>query len=58
MSISGIGSSGGFDPYQMAQEFFTKADTDGSGGIDKSELETMLSNGPGGDKQDIDAIFA
>jgi len=60
MSISGIGSSAGFDPTQMAQKFFKKADANGDGGIDKSELKTMLSNGPGGSKgaQDIDKIFA
>jgi Ca2+-binding EF-hand superfamily protein len=60
MSISGIGSSTSFDPTQMAQKFFKKADTNSDGSIDKSELKTMLSNGPGGNKntQDIDKIFA
>jgi hypothetical protein len=60
MSISGIGSSAGFDPTQMAQKFFKKADANSDGGIDKSELKTMLSNGPGASKgaQNIDTIFA
>jgi hypothetical protein len=60
MSISGIGSSTGFDPTQMAQKFFKKADANSDGGIDKTELKTMLSNRPGGNKgaQDTDKIFA
>jgi hypothetical protein len=60
MSISGIGSSTSFDPTQMAQKFFKKADANGDGGIDKSELKTMLSKGPGGSKgtQDVDKMFA
>jgi hypothetical protein len=60
MSISSIGGSNGFDPTQMAKEFFKKADTNSDGGIDKAELKTMLSNKPGGSKgaQDIDKIFA
>jgi len=45
-------------------EFFKKADTDGSGGISKSELTEMLKNAPkppgGGDGQapDVDEIFS
>ena len=48
MSISGIGSQSGFDPTQMASQFFKKADANGDGGIDKAEFKTMLSQGPGG----------
>jgi len=48
MSISSIGSSGSFDPTQMADRFFKKADANNDGGIDKSELKTMLSKGPNG----------
>jgi hypothetical protein len=61
MSISGIGSSTGFDPTQMAKDFFKKADTNNDGVIDKSELKTMLSNGPNGKSMtdaQVDKIFA
>jgi hypothetical protein len=58
MEISGIGSS--LDSTQMAQNFFKKADSNSDGSIDKAELKTMLSNGPGGGKAagNIDKIFA
>ena len=60
MSISGIGSQGGFNPTKMAAQFFKKADGNGDGGIDKAELKTALSQGPA-DKSgdmDIDKIFS
>jgi len=61
MSVGSIGSSGSFDPTQMASQFFKKADANNDGGIDKSELKTMLSNGPNGktmtDAQ-VDKIFS
>jgi Ca2+-binding EF-hand superfamily protein len=56
MSVSSIGGSGGFDPVRMADEFFKKADSNGDGGIDKAELKTMISQGPGGG--DVDKAFA
>ena len=58
MEISGIGSS--FDPAQMAANFFKKADANGDGGIDKSELKAALSSGPNGGKaaENIDSVFA
>lgn len=60
MSISGIGSQRGFDPTQMAGQFFKKADANGDGGIDKAEFKTMLSQGPGGQTgtMDTDKIFS
>jgi hypothetical protein len=60
MSVGGISSASGMDYAQMAQKFFKKADANGDGSIDKSELKTMLSKGPGGAKsdQEIDKIFA
>jgi hypothetical protein len=60
MSINSIGSSTNFDPTQMAKEFFKKADANSDGSIDKTELKTMLSNGPNGKNgaKDIDKIFA
>ena len=61
MSIGSIGSSGSFDPTQMASRFFKKADANSDGGIDKSELKTMLANGPGAKSTsdaDVDKIFA
>jgi Ca2+-binding EF-hand superfamily protein len=60
MSISGIGSQSGFDPTQMAVQFFKKADANGDGGIDKAEFKTMLSQGPGGQTgtTDTDKIFS
>ena len=60
MSISGIGSQSGFDPSQMAAQFFKKADVNGDGGIDKAEFKTMLSQGPGGQTgtMDTDKIFS
>ena len=60
MSISSIGSSSSFDPTSMAKEFFKKADANGDGGIDKSELKTMLSNGSSGKKvtdAEVDKLF-
>jgi hypothetical protein len=55
-----IGSSSGFASTQMANSLFKKADTNGDGGIDKTELNTMMANGPGGTKgtTDIDTIFS
>ena len=60
MSISGIGSQSGFDPTQMAAQFFKKADANGDGGIDKAEFKTILSRGPGGQTgtMDTDKIFS
>ena len=60
MSISGIGSQRGFDPTQMAAQFFKKTDVNGDGGIDKAEFKTMLSQGPGGKTgtMDTDKIFS
>jgi Ca2+-binding EF-hand superfamily protein len=60
MSISGIGNSSSYDPTQMARAFFRKADQNGDGSIDKSELKTALSQGSKNGKgaQDIDKIFA
>jgi Ca2+-binding EF-hand superfamily protein len=60
MSISGIVSQSGFDPAQMAAQFFKKADANGDGGIDKAEFKTMLSQGPGGKTgtMDTDKIFS
>ena len=60
MSVSSIGSSGGIDLAQMAASFFKKADTNNDGGIDKTELETMMANGPGGGKSaaEADKAFA
>jgi hypothetical protein len=61
MSIGSIGSSTAFDPTQMAAKFFKKADANGDGSIDKSELKTMLSNGPKGKSMsdaDVDKIFS
>jgi len=59
MSISGIGSQGGFNQAQMAAQFFKKADVNGDGGIDKAEFKTMLSQGPDGKTgtMDTDKIF-
>jgi hypothetical protein len=60
MSIGSIGSSGSFDPAQMAANFFKKADANGDGSIDKSELKTMLSNGPNGKSMtdaEVDKVF-
>jgi len=42
MSISGIGSSAGFDPTQMAQKFFKKADANGDGKIDETENANQM----------------
>jgi Ca2+-binding EF-hand superfamily protein len=60
MSISGIGSQGGFNPTKMAAQFFKKADGNGDDGIDKAELKKMLSNGPTGNRggTDIDKVFS
>jgi Ca2+-binding EF-hand superfamily protein len=60
MSISGIGSQGGFNQVQMAAQLFKKADVNGDGGIDKAEFKTMLSQGPGGKTgtMDTDKIFS
>jgi hypothetical protein len=60
MSVSGIGSSSNIDIAQMAASFFNKADVNGDGGIDKSELTTMMANGPDGGKGtfDVDNVFA
>jgi Ca2+-binding EF-hand superfamily protein len=60
MSISGIGSQGGFNQIQMAAQLFKKADVNGDGGIDKAEFKTMLSQGPGGKTgtMDTDKIFS
>jgi hypothetical protein len=43
----------------MAKTFFKKADADNSGGIDKTELKTMLANGAGSNtsKMKVDDIF-
>jgi Ca2+-binding EF-hand superfamily protein len=60
MSIGSIGSSSSFDVTQMAQNFFKKADANSDGSIDKSELKTMLSNGPNGKSMsdaEVDKIF-
>jgi hypothetical protein len=60
MSISSVGSSNSYDSVQMAKTFFKKADADNSGGIDKTELKTMLANGAGNttSTMNIDDIFA
>jgi hypothetical protein len=61
MSISSVGGVGSFDPTQMAKDFFKKADANGDGKIDKSELKTMLSKGPNGQSMTdalVDKIFA
>lgn len=55
MSVSSIGSSSGMDLTQMAASFFKKADTNNDGGIDKTELEAMMANGPGGGKSTAEA---
>ena len=58
MTISG---SSGFNPAAMAKEFFKKADANGDGSIDKSELTTVLANGPNKGSQkadDVNKIFA
>jgi hypothetical protein len=59
MSMS-ISSAGSFNPTQMAQDFFKKADTNGDKGIDKAELKTMMTNGPNGGSgaPDVDKVFA
>ena len=44
MNISSSTATGGFRPDPS--EFFKKADADGSGGISKDELATMLANRP------------
>jgi Ca2+-binding EF-hand superfamily protein len=54
MSISGIGSQSGYNPTEMAAQFFKKADANGDGGIDKAEFKTMLSQGPGGQTGTVD----
>jgi Ca2+-binding EF-hand superfamily protein len=33
---------------QMQQKMFKKADTDGSGGLDKTEFSNLITSGPGG----------
>ena len=43
MSISGIVSQSGYNPTEMAAQFFKKADANGDGGIDKAEFKTMMS---------------
>jgi hypothetical protein len=55
-----ISSTGGFDQTQMASQMFKKADANSDGGIDKTELSTMMANGPGGAKgsTDVDKIFS
>jgi EF-hand domain pair len=61
MSISSISGSMGYSPTQMAADFFKKADSNGDGSIDKSELKTMLSKGPNGKNltdADVDKIFS
>jgi hypothetical protein len=61
MTVGSIGSSTGFDPAQMAQRFFKKADANGDGSIDKSELKTMLASGPNGKSmtdEEVDKVFA
>ena len=61
MSIGSIGSSTAFDPTQMAAKFFKKADANGDGSIDKSELKSMLSKGPNGKNisdADVDKFFS
>ncbi|MBA4397540.1 MAG: hypothetical protein C0394_09195 [Syntrophus sp. (in: bacteria)] len=60
MSISGIGSQSGYNPTEMAAQFFKKADANGDGGIDKAEFKTMLSQGPGSQTGtvDTDKIFS
>jgi hypothetical protein len=60
MSVSSISGSGSFDPTQVASNFFKKADTNGDGSIDKSELKTALSSGSNGQtvtNADVDKIF-
>lgn len=60
MSISGIGSQSGYNPAEMAAQFFKKADTNGDDGIDKAEFKTMMSQGPGSQTGavDTDKIFS
>ncbi|MDD3467895.1 MAG: EF-hand domain-containing protein [Campylobacterales bacterium] len=41
----------------MKKAMYSKADSDGSGGISKTELADFLSNGPGGDTIDTDSTF-
>jgi Ca2+-binding EF-hand superfamily protein len=60
MSVSNLGGSSGFDPTQMATQFFKKADANSDVGIDKAELKTMVSQGPssGNGAPNIDKVFA
>lgn len=50
--ISGSSSWGGMQPPRMegrgGKPSFSKIDTDGSGGLDKTELQSMLDKGPQG----------
>ncbi|WP_290640067.1 EF-hand domain-containing protein [Aquabacterium sp.] len=50
--ISGSSSWGGMQPPKMegrgGKPSFSKIDTDGSGGLDKTELQSMLDKGPQG----------
>jgi hypothetical protein len=56
MAISSAGSAGGFDPSRMAAELFKKADTNNDGGVDKTELKSMMANK--GPTDDVDSVFA
>jgi hypothetical protein len=40
--MNGIGSSPFFDPSILQQKIFQRVDSDGSGGIEHTELETIL----------------
>lgn len=61
MSISSIGSSTNIqswqmqrpDPAKMASDLFSKLNTDGSGGISASELQSALSSATGASSSDV-----
>ena len=57
-----ISSASGHHHRPDPAEFFKRADADGSGGISKDELKTMLENGPqkmsGAQAPSVDELFA
>lgn len=49
MTLSGMGGGNGFpDPARMQEKLFAKADANGDGAIDKTELSSLRENAPAG----------
>jgi hypothetical protein len=58
--MNGIDSNFFFDPSIMQQKIFQRVDSDGSGGIEHTELETMLERigEKGGPTLDAEEVFS